>query len=158
METPCPSPEFLGPSVSGWRPGDFLPAPAAGRVLSDVESWPEWTASVTSVRRLSSERLRVGSRVRIKQPGLPATVWTVSDLVEGEQFTWTADSPGVRTRASHRVAGRADGSQATLWIEQGGVLGSVVGLLYGGLTRRYLQMEAAGLKQRSEESAAQQRV
>jgi uncharacterized protein YndB with AHSA1/START domain len=126
--------------------------------ISDVESWPKWTASVTSVRRLSSERLQVGSRVRIKQPRLPATVWTVSDLVEGEQFTWTADSPGVRTRASHRVVGRADGSQATLWIDQGGVLGSVVGLLYGGLTRRYLQMEAAGLKQRSEESAAQQRV
>ena len=128
-------------------------------VISDVESWPEWTASVTSVRRLSSQRLQVGSRVRIKQPRLPATVWTVSDLVEGEQFTWTADNPpGVRTRASHRVAGRANGSQATLWIDQGGVLGSVVGLLYGGLTRRYLQMEAAGLKQRSEESAAPHRV
>ncbi|MCZ2857240.1 SRPBCC family protein [Blastococcus sp. VKM Ac-2987] len=127
-------------------------------VLSDVESWPEWTASVTSARRLSSERLQVGSRVRIEQPRLPATVWTVSDLVEGEQFTWIADNPGVRTRASHRVAGRADGSQATLWIDQGGVLGSAVGLLYGGLTRRYLQMEAAGLKQRSEESAAQHRV
>ena len=127
-------------------------------VLSDVESWPEWTASVTSVRRLSSQRLQVGSRVRIKQPRLPATVWTVSDLVEGEQFTWTADSPGVRTRFSHRVVGRDDGSQATLWIDQGGVLGSVVGLLYGGLTRRYLQMEAAGLKRRSEESAAQHRA
>jgi len=127
-------------------------------VISDVEFWPEWTASVTSVRRLSSEPLQVGSRVRIKQPRLPATVWTVSDLVEGKQFTWTADNLGVRTRASHRVVGRADGSQATLWIDQGGVLGSVVGLLYGGLTRRYLRMEATGLKQRSEESAAQHRV
>jgi uncharacterized membrane protein len=127
-------------------------------VISDVESWPEWTASVTSVRRLSSEPLQVGSRVRIKQPRLPATVWTVSDLIEGEEFTWTADNPGVRTRASHRVVGRTDGSQATLSIDQGGVLGSLVGLLYGSLTRRYLQMEAAGLKQRSEESAAQHRV
>ncbi|WP_368073874.1 SRPBCC family protein [Blastococcus mobilis] len=78
-------------------------------VISDVESWPEWTASVTSVRRLSSARLQVGSRVRLQQPRLPATVWTVADLVAGEQFTWTADSPGVRTRAFHRVVGRADG-------------------------------------------------
>ena len=53
-------------------------------VISDVESWPEWTASVTLVRRLSSARLQVGSRVRLKQPRLPATVWTVSDLVAGE--------------------------------------------------------------------------
>ncbi len=124
-------------------------------VISDVESWPEWTASVTAVRRLSFERLRVGSRVRLEQPRLPATVWTVSDLVEGEPFAWTAGGPGVRTRACHRVVGRADGSQATLRIDPVGVLGSVVGLLCGDLTRRYLQMEAAGLKQRSEESAPQ---
>ena len=68
-------------------------------VISDVESWPEWTASVNSVRRLSAEPLQVGSRVRIKQPRLPATVWIVPDLGEGEQLTWTADNPGVRTRA-----------------------------------------------------------
>jgi uncharacterized protein YndB with AHSA1/START domain len=143
---------------TGITVGISAPPELVWAVLSDVASWPESTASVTSVRRLSSQRLQVGSRVRLKQPRLPATVWTVSDLVEGEQFTWTADSPGVRTRASHRVVGRADGSQATLWIDQRGVLGSVVGLLYGDLTRRYLQMEAAGLTQRSEESAAQQRV
>ena len=52
-------------------------------VLSDVESWPTWTASITSVRPLSPDLLQVGSRVRIMQPRLPATVGTVSDLVEG---------------------------------------------------------------------------
>ena len=127
-------------------------------VLSDVESWPTWTASITSVRPLSPDPLQVGSRVRIKQPRLPATVWTVSDLVEGEQFTWTATSPGVNTRASHRVAGTAAGSRVTLSIGQAGVLGRLVGRLYGGLTRRYVEMEAAGLKQRSEESAPQARL
>ena len=76
-------------------------------VLSDVEFWPTWTASITSVRPLSPDRLLVGSRVRIKQPRLPATVWTVSDLVEGERFTWTSTGPGVHTRASHRVVGTA---------------------------------------------------
>ena len=122
-------------------------------VLSDVESWPTWTASITSVRPLSPDPLQVGSRVRIKQPRLPATVWTVSELVEGERFTWTATGPGVHTRASHRVVGTAAGSRVTLSIDQAGVLGRLVGRLYGGLTRRYVEMEAAGLKQWSESSA-----
>lgn len=93
---------------------------------------------------MSSEPLQVGSRVRIKQPRLPATVWTVSDLVEGKQFTWTADNPGVRTRASHCVVGRADGSQATLWIDQGGRPRVGGGGPLRGLSRRNLQMDAAG--------------
>jgi uncharacterized membrane protein len=126
-------------------------------VLSDVESWPEWTASITSVRLVNPGPLQVGSRVRIKQPRLPTPVWTVSDLVEGEQFTWAATSPGVNTRASHRVVPAAEGSRATLSIDQAGFLGRLVGRLYGGITRRYVQMEAAGLKQRSEESARQTR-
>jgi len=126
-------------------------------VLSDVESWPTWTASITSVRRSSPGQLQVGSRVRIKQPRLPAVVWTVSDLVVGERFTWTSTSPGVSTRASHRVVGTADASRATLSIDHAGVLGRLVGRLYGGLTRRYVEMEAAGLKQRSEKSAPQTR-
>jgi carbon monoxide dehydrogenase subunit G len=126
-------------------------------VLSDVESWPAWTASISSVRPSSPDSLQVGSRVRIKQPRLPATVWTVSDFVERERFTWTATSPGVKTRASHRVVRTAEGSRATLSIDQAGILGRLVGRLYGGLTRRYVEMEAAGLKQRSEESASQTR-
>ena len=137
--------------------GINAPPEVVWAVLSDVESWPEWTASVTSVRSIRPGPLQVGSRVRIKQPRLPVTVWTVSDLVEGERFTWTATSPGVNTRASHRVIPAAEGSQATLSIDQAGILGRLVGLLYGRLTRRYVQMEAAGLKQRSEESAPQSR-
>ncbi len=109
-------------------------------------------------RPLSPDPLQVGSRVRIKQPRLPATVWTVSDLVEGERFTWTSTSPGVHTRASHRVVATAEGARATLSIDQAGVLGRLVGLLYGGLTHRYVAMEAAGLKQRSESSAPQTRL
>jgi uncharacterized membrane protein len=72
---------------TGITVGISAPPELVWAVLSDVASWPESTASVTSVRRLSSERLQVGSRVRLKQPRLPATVWTVSALVAGERFT-----------------------------------------------------------------------
>ncbi len=138
--------------------GISAPPEVVWAVLSQVESWPEWTASITSVRRSGPDPLQVGSRVRIKQPRFPATVWTVTDLAEGERFTWAATSPGVNTRASHRVVGTAEGSRATLSIDQAGVLGRLVGRLYGGLTRRYVAMEAAGLKQRSESSAPQTRL
>jgi hypothetical protein len=72
-----------------------------GRVLSAVASWLEWTASVPAVRRLRSARRR-GAPGGLQQPRLPATVWTVADLVAGERFTWTADGPGVRTRRRWR--------------------------------------------------------
>lgn len=40
-----------------------------------------------------------------------------------------------------------------LAIEQAGLLGSLVGLIYRGLTKRYVQMEADGLAAESTEPA-----
>jgi uncharacterized membrane protein len=119
-------------------------------VYSDVERWPEWTASVTSVELLDPGPLRVGSRARIRQPRLPVAEWTVTDLDEGRSFTWVARGPGVRTTGTHLVEPDGDRARATAVLEQGGPLGPVVGLLTRGLTRRYLAMEAAGLKARTE--------
>ena len=59
------------------------PATLVWATIADVERWPEWTASVTSVRRLDEGPLRVGSQAEIKQPGFPRVVWTVTDIVEG---------------------------------------------------------------------------
>ncbi len=119
-------------------------------VYLDVERWPGWTASVTSVAALTPGPLRVGHRVRIKQPRLPTTVWTVTELVEGRSWTWVAKGPGSCTAATHVVEPHAGGARAALSLTQAGPIGLLVGKLTSALTDRYLAMEAEGLKARAE--------
>ena len=127
------------------------PPPRVWEVLSDVEAWPEWTRTVTSVRRLDDGPLRVGSRARIDQPRIPETEYVVSELEPGRSFTWVATGPGVRTTARHDAEPLPDGrTRVRLSVTQEGWLGSVMGRFYRGLTDRYLANEAEGLKARSE--------
>ena len=120
-------------------------------VWSDVERWPEWTASVSRIERLDPGPLAVGLRVRIHQPKFPPAVWRVTAVEEGRGFTWVSTSPGARVTGSHRIEPHALGSRATLSIAFAGPIARLVGWLSRSLTRRYLQLEAAGLKARSEE-------
>lgn len=123
-------------------------------VYADVEHWPDWTASVTSVRFASGTELAPGARVRIRQPRLPAATWEVSDLDPGRSWTWVAKAPGITSVATHTLEAGADGTtHVRQSIEQRGPLGAVFGRLYARLTRSYLALEAAGLKARSEARA-----
>jgi uncharacterized protein YndB with AHSA1/START domain len=117
-------------------------------ILADVENWPIWTPTVTSATRLDTGPLRVGSRVKIKQPRLPVTTWTVTDLTPDDSFTWVATGPGFRTTASHRVQPADPGSVVTLTLDQDGPIGWLIGRLISGLTNRYLTLEG----QRAERS------
>ena len=126
----------------------------AWSVLVDVEQWPTWTASMNRVTRLDSGTFDLGSAVRVEQPRLPATVWRVTAFERGTSFTWTARSPGLETGARHALIPRDGGVSVVLEIQQSGALAWLVGLLTSGLTRRYVEMEAAGLKQRCERGAS----
>jgi len=119
--------------------------------LSDVESWSEWTPTVTAVRRFDEGPLRTGSRARIRQPRIPETEYVVTDLQPGRSFTWVATGPGVLTTARHRIEPLPDGgTRVRLSVSQSGWLGSVMGRFYRGLSGRYLANEADGLKARCE--------
>ncbi|WP_433134227.1 SRPBCC family protein [Micromonospora sp. CA-240977] len=121
-------------------------------VLVDVERWPEWTASVSRVERGEPGPLAVGATARLTQPKLRPAVWRVTELTEGREFTWVSDTPGVRTGGEHRLLPLPDGhTRVELAIVQSGALAGLIGRLYGGLLRRYLRLEADGLKRRCEQ-------
>jgi hypothetical protein len=127
----------------------------AWAALSEVTAYPRWTASMSAVDPLDGPALQVGNRFRVRQPGLPPTVWRVSDVRQRESFEWAADAPGVHTVAYHRLSRNADGTtRITVGLRQTGVLSRLVALLTAGKTRRFLQMEAAGLKAAAEVASA----
>lgn len=123
------------------------PADAAWRRLSAVTDWPAWLPTVTAVTAQGEPALRVGARFEVRQPKLQPTVYQVTALEPGTRFTWESRSPGIALWADHVV--RAQGANAcevTLVFRFSGPLAGLVGVLAGGLTRRYIETEAASLK------------
>lgn len=119
--------------------------------LLDVERWPEWTRSVTSIERLDPGPLAIGSRVRILQPKLIPAVWKITELdFRNGAFTWQTGKPGVRLKASHQVTQTEQGSRVALSLDYGGLLGPVMAYQLKDLNWNYLTMEAHGLKTRCE--------
>jgi uncharacterized membrane protein len=122
-------------------------------VLADIEGWPEWTPSVKSVERLDSGPLVAGSRARVRQPKLRPSIWQITSIEKGRSFTWATRSPGLIVTAHHVVepVKKGNASRVRLTVEFAGLLGPVVAWLTRGLNNRYLALEAAGLKKRSEQ-------
>lgn len=132
------------------------PVEAVWAALVDVRRWPEWTESMQDVGWLDDDSLRVGARARIKQLGTPALTWTVTELDEGRAFAWEASSPGVTTVGTHAVSAAGEhGSRLTLGLQQSGALAWLIGAFTGARTRRFVQMEADGLKRAAECASAE---
>jgi hypothetical protein len=124
-------------------------------VLADVERWPEWTDSVTGVRRLDTGPLAVGTRIEVSQPRIPTGTYTVTAFEPGSAFTWEQRQPGATVSAHHECAPLPDGgTRVRLEVVMSGVIGGIMGRFYRKLTEQYLAMEAAGLKARAEAGAS----
>jgi carbon monoxide dehydrogenase subunit G len=123
----------------------------AWAVLSDLERWPARIPTYEEVRRLDDGDLRVGSRAFVKQKGLVAGEWEVSELVDGRTFTWACRQPGVRIVGRHHVTTDAAGAtRLTVVLEQTGWLSGLVSMLMGRKIKRYVDLEAEALKEAAE--------
>lgn len=130
------------------------PASRVWAVVSGLASWPDLTPSINSLVAVGDWGIIPGNKFLIDQPKLRRAVWTVTDVRPGRFFAWESGGAGVRTRGTHEVTEGPGGAVVTLTIEQRGLLGPVVGALAGSLTERYLELEAAGFKERSEHPVA----
>ena len=118
-------------------------------ILVDVERWPEWTSTMTSVRRLDTGPLRLGSRAKVVQPRLKPAIWRVTEL-DDTHFTWIASGPGIRMTARHDIEPTNTGCRVRLSLEFSRILAWLAIRVAGELTERYIATEAQGLKKRSE--------
>ena len=120
-------------------------------VMTDVERWPEWTQSVSKVELVRPGPLATGVEARIAQPRLGTRTWRVTAVEAGGGFTWETTGPGTRMVATHTITPRGDGaSSVELVIDSSGWAVSLLSWLIAPTGRRYIEMEAAGLKQRAE--------
>lgn len=117
----------------------------------DMERWPEWTKSVQSAKRLDDGEFRVGSRTRFKQPMMLPMVWEVTEMSPGHSFLEETRTAGTRLVAGHYLEPNGSGGTTVrVSIDVEGPLAGALGLMVGGRIRRYLQMEADGIKRHCE--------
>lgn len=119
-------------------------------VTEDVERWPDWCPTMTSVRRVDDGPFRPGSSARIRQPGMPEAVWTVIDMEPGSGFAWEARVRGMRMVGRHRMEPDGAGTRSVLTVEMRGVPALFLWPLLRVAVGRAIARENAALRRRCE--------
>ena len=121
-------------------------------VLSDLEAWPQRIETVDTVEPLMPAPMTKGSRVRLRQPKLPEGTWDITVWDAPSYFEWTQKTSGITSVAGHRVEALGEvRARLTLTLDMRGFL-IPVALFYKGLTNRYMNLEAEGMKRAVETS------
>jgi uncharacterized membrane protein len=127
------------------------PQPRVWDVLSALEAWPQRIQTVDTVELLTPAPIGTGSRVRLKQPKLPAGTWDITVWDAPSYFEWTQRTGGTTSVAGHRVEGLGEGrARLTLTLEMRGFLIPIIALFYRKLTTDYMDLEAEGMKRAAE--------
>lgn len=120
-------------------------------VTRDVERWPEWTPTVTSVTRVDRGAFGLGSVARIKQPLQPESEWVVTEFADGRRFAWETRRRGLRMTGTHEISPDGAGTTSVLRVEAQGAVAVLLWPLLRLAMRRALADENRGLKARCEE-------
>lgn len=133
------------------------PVDVVWRTIAELERWPEWTPTMTSVKPSGGDGLRVGDTAEVVQPKQRDRVWTITEVKEGESFTWEARDPGgLRVSASHTATPGPDGTTVVeLALDVAGpkALLVLMKLLAGRTVRKFVDTEARSLKEWCEKHA-----
>lgn len=132
--------------------GIDAPPEQAWTIVSDVERYPERTASITRVEP-GKTPFGIGAIYRLDVKGTRRADWTVIELVEGRRFAWRATIQGVTAEATHEVTAADTGSTLTLAVNYTGFAAKLLRPLIGRTTRKNLAMESAGMKRAAEDVA-----
>ncbi|GMU41050.1 MAG: hypothetical protein AMXMBFR23_19160 [Chloroflexota bacterium] len=119
----------------------------------DVESWPQHTPTITSVRRLEDGPMRIGATARIKQPAQSERTWTVTVLEPQRRFAWATKAMGMTMTGGHDLQATANGMRNTLSVEIEGALAPVLGPLLRRTMLKAIATENEGFKRAAERVA-----
>lgn len=125
------------------------PAAAVWAIVRDVETWPSWTPTMSTVD-LQGAEFEPGATVLVSQLGRRPDVYTVL-AVDSRRFLWAARKTGFRQWADHRVEGLGpDLCRVELAFGIDGALAPVIGPFARRTVVRMVDTEAASLKTRAE--------
>ena len=122
-------------------------------VTEDVERWPEWTPTVTSVRREGGGPFGLGSVAWIKQPLQPESRWVVTEFQRGRRFAWETRRAGLRMTGTHEVSAEGTGTRNRLSVDAEGRLALLFWPVLRLAMKRALSDENDGLRVRCERTA-----
>jgi len=119
-------------------------------VTVNVEQWPNWTPTVSTVVRLEKGPFGLGSTVRIKQPWQPESDWTVTEFLPGQRFVWETRRSGLGMKASHQLMRDGAGTTNLLRVQVTGSLGLLLWPVLRWAVRWALRQENQSLKSHCE--------
>jgi hypothetical protein len=136
-----------------WEDSITIEAPAdrVWQLTIDVTNWPTLSPkTMQRVERLDDGPFGLGSSARIKQPGQPAAVWTVTQFDAGRRFVWHTRRMGLTLVATHHVEDLGPRCRNTLVVEATGRGSGLFGRVIGPLLLRTIATENACFKREAE--------